>query len=288
MLIPSMTNLDRFFYWLAEVKRSAPNTIKNYRFHLRALAERGGDILSTIKTYPQFEALNLDVKQSRGWSDRATYKSAVIAKTYFDWAFREGLIQFNPLALGHSFKKTDVYRIEFFDWKSIEFQKLLKSPRNTVRTMAILHVLRSSGIRAGELCNLRQNDQIGRVLKVDGKTGKRDAIIDEEALKWLTVYREGLKLHYSGDWLFTDEKMLGRLSEHALWRHISNIGARLGIVAYPHKFRHSLAGAYISAGGDIGGAAALLGHKSTNMTMRYFHANSQQKTALYDKFLQKG
>ncbi len=278
---------DRFFYWLSEVKQSAPRTIQNYRFHLRALSERGGDILSTIKTYPQFEALNLDVKASRGWTDRATYKSAVIAKVYFDWAFREGIIDQNPLSSGHSFKKHDTYRIDFFDWHSIEFQKLIKSPRNTVRTMAILHVLRASGIRAGELCSLRQNDQIGRILKVDGKTGKRDAVIDEEALKWLTTYREGLKLHYSGEWLFTDEKMERKLSEHALWRHIHNIGARLGIVAYPHKFRHSLAGEYISNGGDIGGAAELLGHKSTSMTQRYLHHNSTQKTALYDKFLTK-
>lgn len=287
MFNSSMTHLDRFIFWLEQVKGSAPNTVKNYRYHLRALAERGGDILQTIASYPQFEALNLDVKVSRGWTDRATYKSAVIAKVYFDWAFREGIIEKNPLSAGHSFKKQDTYRIEFFDWSSIEFQKLLKSPRNSLRTLAILHCLKSSGIRAGELCNLRQNDQIGRILKVDGKTGKRDAIIDDEALKWLTIYREGLKLHYSGEWLFTDEKMERKLSEHALWRHIHNIGARLGIVAYPHKFRHSLAGAYISAGGDIGGAATLLGHKSTSMTQRYLHMNTVQKTAIYDKFLQK-
>lgn len=277
---------SQFFYWLEEVKRSAPNTIKNYRFHLRALYEQGGEILN-FTDYRQIESLILDIKRARGWTDRATYKTAVIAGIYYAWAERSGIIEKSPMSAGHSFRKHDSYRIEFFDWKSIEFQKLIKSPRNTLRTMAILHVLRSSGIRAGELCNLRQIDIIGRILKVDGKTGKRDAIIDEEALKWLNLYREGLNLHYSGEWLFTDEKMLRKLSEHALWRHIHNIGARLGIVAYPHKFRHSLAGAYISAGGDIGGAAALLGHKSTNMTMRYFHANSTQKTALYDKFLQK-
>lgn len=278
---------ERFFYWLEQVKLSAPKTIKNYRFHLRALEERGGDILQTIAFYPQFEALNLEVKQARGWGDRATYKSAVIASTYFAWATREGIIPSNPLANGHSFKKTDSHRIEFFDWDSIEFQKLLKNPRNPLRTTAILHVLRSSGIRAGELCNLRQIDHIGRILKVNGKTGAREALIDEEALKWLNTYREALKLHYSGEWLFTDESMQRKLSEHALWRHIRNVGARLGIAAYPHKFRHSLGGEIIKGGGDIGFAAEALGHKSTNMTKRYLHLSVPAKTALYDKFLQK-
>jgi site-specific recombinase XerD len=276
---------QRFFYWLEAVKQSAPRTISNYRFHLRALEERGGDILRTIRTYPEFEALNLDVKASRGWTDRATYKSAVIAKVYFAWAEREGIIEKSPLSAGHAFKKHDSYRIDFFDWGSIEFQKLLKSPRNSIRTMAILHVLRASGIRAGELCNLRQTDAIGRILKVNGKTGPREAIIDEEALKWLNAYREGLKLHYSGEWLFTDEKMLRKLSEHALWRHIRNTGARLGIVAYPHKFRHSLGGEILKGGGDIGFAAEALGHKSTNMTKRYLHLSLPAKTELYDRFL---
>lgn len=278
--------MDRFFYWLAEVKRSAPNTIKNYQFHLRALIERGGDLL-LLNEYRQIESLILDIKQARGWTDRATYKTAIIAKVFFDWAFREGMIAINPMAAGHSFRKHDSHRIEFFDWASIEFKKLLKSPRNTVRTMTILHFLRSSGIRAGELCNLKKGDVHGRILNVIGKTGRRDAVIDSEAEGWLKTYREGLDLYYTGEWLFTDEKMERKLSEHALWRHIHNIGARIGVVAYPHKFRHSLGGAIVAAGGDIGLAADLLGHKSTNMTKRYLHFSPAQKLTQYDKILQK-
>jgi site-specific recombinase XerD len=277
---------EKFYYWLIEVKRSAPNTVKNYRDHLRALHERGGDIL-LLREYRQVESLILDVKLSRKWSDSTTFKSAVIASAYYHWAKREGIIEKNPMADGHSFKKSDCPKVDFFDWESITFQKLIKNPTNSVRTMAILHVLRSSGIRAGELCNLRQTDQVGRILSVDGKTGKRDAIIDEEALKWINIYREGLNLVYSGEWLFTDEDYQRKYTEHALWRHIHNLGAKLGIKAYPHMFRHSLAGQILQNGGDMMLAADMLGHKSLSMTKRYTHFTSTQRLKNYDKILQK-
>ena len=287
MVDSTMPNRERFFYWLSEVKRIAPGTILNYRLHLRLLHEAGGDILKFTE-YRQIESLILDVKVSRRWGDTTTFKSAVISKHYYDWAFRERLIDSNPMASGHAFKKNENTRVDFFDWDSESFNKLLKNPNNSVRINAMLHILRSSGIRNGELCNLKQSDHKGRILSVCGKTGRREAIIDEEALMWLEAYKEGLKLLYSGEWLFTLEDYTKKITEHALWQQVQNLGRKIGIErCYPHMFRHSLAGQVLKKGGDIALAADLLGHKSLSMSKRYLHFSSDTRKKMYDQILKK-
>lgn len=261
-----------------------------YLKHVDYLYRESGKEILDLKGYRDIANIIVQLKTNRGWSDRMTYKTASMTSVFFNWAAREGLIKESPMRLGHGFKKNCEGKIpEFFDWESRDMQKILNNPNNSVRMTTILQVLKSSGIRASELCNLKIADVQDRWLLIrDGKGGRtRYAPIDEECRRWLDIYIPWRKLHYSGEWLFPKEDFSGPINAHGLWKMLYNMGRKMGIRIYPHKFRHSLAGALISNGADVTIAAAILGHKTLSSTRIYAHFKKDQVLQAYDRFSKK-
>src|ERR1019366_7740102 len=60
------------------------------------------------------------------------------------------------------------------------------------------------------------------------------------------------------------------LDRHAVTRFIKNAGAAAGLPRYhPHQLRHTLATQAINRGMSLEAIAAMLGHRSLDMTLRY-------------------
>ncbi len=276
MNAPILTSFESF---LLHEKGLKPVSAKAYLKHLSYLP----DAIS-YKNYRDVANAITKIKVERRWSDRMTYKTASMCAVFFNWAQREGIIEDSPMRLGHGFKKSEGKPAEFFDWDSEEFKKIICSPNITIRLKAILHTLRSSGIRNSELCGLMRNDWEGDWLRVrEGKGGRdRYAPIDDECRGWLTTYTNDLANFYSGPMLFTTEKFTP-LNSHTLWKQLYMMGRKLGVRIYPHKFRHSLGGRMIQKGADISVVADVLGHRSLSSTKVYIHHKKESLLEQYKK-----
>lgn len=276
--------IEAFLRYCGKERNLAPRTIKDYQATFRKL----GPIMK-LKTYREFADAIVKLTEAKGWADPTRYKHLSNASEYFSFCVREGRMKLedNPLQNGHDFPKNTKHRVEFFDWKDPAFKKLFNNPHITIRIKCLLHVLKSSGIRASELCSLKIKNVQGRWIEIEnGKGGDpRTAPIDEETRYWLGHYIECLKANYDGEWLFPREDYSGPMTTSNLGKILTRMGKKAGLHIYPHKFRHSLAGELIDKGCDIAVAAAVLGHKDIRTTQIYTHFRKPQILQKYDDAL---
>lgn len=254
--------------------------------------EAGTDMLERVQEYRDFHWLMEsladrtswpDGRRKKRWGPRTIYKTASELVVFFEWAHKFGFTKRRPLKDGHVFDKSPGKQPEFFDWDDEDFKKILCDPNNTLRMTAILHVLRSSGIRASECCNLKISDAEDHCLKIrQGKGGEpRYAPVDEECAKWLGLYLGHLKVHYAGEWLFPKEDFSGPINAHGLWKMLYLKGRKIGVRLYPHKLRHSLGGALAERGVDALTISEVLGHKDISTSRGYFHLKKQKVIQAY-------
>ena len=278
-------DMEKFFEFLRQEKGISEKSLRDYRLALSTYSKYADPLAST--RYRDVAEVIVKIKQARTWSERTTYKLVAIMSVFTSWAAREGLLAEDPFRNGHSFKKCERHNIEYFDWDDPGFKKLFNHPNLTIRMKCILHVLKSSGVRASELCNLRVADVQGRWLEIkNGKGGRdRSAPIDEETRFWLAVYIKGLRDHYQGEWLFPREDFKGPIKPGSLQKMFARLSHKLGFRIFAHKFRHSLAGHLIKRGADLAVAAQVLGHKSVSTTMIYTHLKRDDVLLKYDEAL---
>jgi integrase/recombinase XerD len=151
-----------------------------------------------------------------------------------------------------------------------------------LRDRAIMELLYSTGIRAGELLKLDLENflpQSRELIIIQGK-GKKDRIVPvgEYAAVFIEAYLKLIR-----PWLVKspEEKALfigvsngGRLSRHGLGMAIRRAIKRSGVskeTCYPHIIRHSMATHLLRNKADLRHIQALLGHASIKTTQVYTH-----------------
>jgi len=179
--------------------------------------------------------------------------------------------------------------------------KLLRAAHNDKRLLVrvTIEVLLRTGLRVSEYTSLRS-----------------DAVVHIGAGPWLHVpvgkLREDryLPLHpqlvelidgYRGQHVHNDHPLLlprenGRpLDRHTVTRFLNKAGAAAGLPhLHPHQLRHTLATQAINRGMSLEAIAAMLGHRSMDMTLRYakianrtvadeYFAVTDKVDALYDQ-----
>lgn len=151
--------------------------------------------------------------------------------------------------------------------------KLILSNTSNLKHRCILSLLYSSGLRIGELLNLKIGDiDSSRMLvKVTQGKGNRDrlTLLSEKVLLELRAYYKEAK---PKTWLFespTGEKY-GRTSVGIILRKSAEkAGIRKKV--HPHMLRHSFATHLLENGTDLRYIQSLLGHRSSKTTEIYTH-----------------
>jgi len=141
------------------------------------------------------------------------------------------------------------------------------------RNLAIIQVLRYTGIRVGELTaltleDLVLSDRAGQLTVRAGKGGKfREVPLNAEARRALRDYL-GVRPMVEAPLLFMGQR--GALTSSAVRKIVEKCGRRAGIEdVTPHVLRHSCARALLDAGVDLVAVAALLGHEDLKTTAIY-------------------
>ena len=166
------------------------------------------------------------------------------------------------------------------------------------RDRLVVEVLARTGLRAGELCDL-DADAVVRIgdahwLRVPIGKLRNDRFVplhpDLVTLlaTWTAANLEHIRQHRR---LITDHR--GPLRHYTLRLIVKRIGKSVGVSVHPHQLRHTLATQAINRGMRLEAIAALLGHRSMEMTLTYariadrvvadeYEAVSAQIDALYN------
>jgi len=160
----------------------------------------------------------------------------------------------------------------------------------------VMHLLARTGIRVGELCDLRHdamvtmNDQPWLRIPIGKLHNDRYVPLHPHLVQLLTAWTNTHPDGGTGLLLTRDGRALNR---YAVARIVNRVAARAGIGhVHPHQLRHTLATQAINRGMRLEAIAAMLGHRSLRMTMIYarianrtvaeqFNAVSDRVDALY-------
>jgi site-specific recombinase XerD len=153
-----------------------------------------------------------------------------------------------------------------------KFMRALNDEKRIRRRLAI-ELLARTGMRVGELCEL-EHDAVtvigdGHWLRIPvGKLhNDRYVPLHPHLVELIAQYQSEHGKHENNRLLSGEQ---GPLNRYAVERWLDALGkkARIGHI-HPHQLRHTLATQAINRGMSIEAIAALLGHKSLDMTRQY-------------------
>ena len=142
------------------------------------------------------------------------------------------------------------------------------------RDRLVIELLARTGMRAGELVGLEADAvvRIGGAYWLRIPLGKlrndRYVPLHPQLVELLKTWTAGNLAHIRAHCrLIADHR--GPLDRHQIGRIVGRLGRRAGISVHPHQLRHTLATQAINRGMRLEAIAALLGHRSMEMTLIY-------------------
>ena len=149
-----------------------------------------------------------------------------------------------------------------------------------VRNRAVVELLFATGMRIGELCNLRHNDVDleHRIVHILGK-GNRERVVDICLPVTLNALHEWVavrpSLHNTPGEYFFINRLGDGLSPQTVRSLIHSLADECGISKHvtPHTFRHTFATLLLEEDVDIANIKQILGHSSIATTQIYLHVN---------------
>jgi len=194
-------------------------------------------------------------------------------RTYFSWAIDEGLITENPVRVRNVEEPQTAPR----SISEREYHRLLRAFQKdgSKRDIAIVQLLRHSGLRVGELCNLELEDvemseRKGKVIVRSGKGRRyREVPLNLDARRALQEYLSDGRLEVEDPHIFIGQRKNG-LTEVAIQdivRKYAELAKLEGVT--PHVLRHTFARSLLDKGVDLVTVQQLMGHKRVDSTARY-------------------
>lgn len=161
-----------------------------------------------------------------------------------------------------------------------------------LRDKAMLELLYATGIRAGELANLKSSDlnvDVG-YLRCLGK-GNKERIIPvgktaiAATVEYLTNLRPRLARPFSSNFLLLSRT--GRpMSRIEIWRLVKKYALRAGMPRNltAHTLRHCFATHLLTGGADLRSVQEMLGHVDIATTQIYTHVDQDRLREIHRKF----
>ncbi|MCK5171316.1 MAG: tyrosine-type recombinase/integrase [Bacteroidales bacterium] len=248
-----------------ELKRYSKSTIDNYRSHLNMLKLHfKNKNLKSISDHELFEFIYYLVKIK---NISASYQRQIVGgfKLFYKEIYKRD-IPFEYLKVERHESKLPIVL------SKNEVNRIVNSIKN-IKHKALISLLYSSGLRIGELLNLKKTDIDSErmVVHVKDAKGKKDryTILSNRILELLRNYYTEYR---PKDYLFEGQKggkysseSAGQLFKRALKR------ANIKKSATLHTLRHSFATHLLEDGIGIPHIQKLLGHSNIKTTLIYTH-----------------
>jgi integrase/recombinase XerD len=215
-------------------------------------------------------------------------------KSFFHYLMMEEVIKANPTELLEAPKlKRSLPDVLGMDEVELLLNAIDHSTPEGQRNRAILEVMYSSGLRVSEVISLQLTNMYMDVgfIRVIGKGNKERLIpIGDEAVKYITLYKETTRVHQSPKKGFENTLFLNRrgtgLSRVMIFYIIKEAGQKAGIQKniHPHTLRHSFATHLVEGGADLRAVQEMLGHESITTTEIYTHMDRNFLRQTLEKF----
>jgi len=213
-------------------------------------------------------------------------------KTFYRYLRKKGKIQKNPCdgigglreekSLPTLFSLQEIN--QFLTYLEDRFQEKPNFLR--ARDRALFEILYSSGLRVGEVVQLKTSDLnfYQKIVKVRGKGGKERIVpFNDKTLQAVRDYLSFRQPEKSVKELFLNY-LQQPLTTRGVRVILNKILSELGMVkkASPHTFRHSFASHFLSGGAEMRIVQEALGHSSLSTTQIYTHLNWDNMKKVYE------
>ena len=297
--------IDLFIAYLGDQKGYSQHTVRNYLNDLKQfsdfLSTKGDASQKRGKEDVEIEAIDSLIIRGYVGSLYGKLRRTSIARklsavrSFFLFLEKEGIGKGNPAA-DIATPKLEKYIPTYLPVDDV-FRLLERPDREKplgLRDLAVLEVLYSCGIRAGELegLNIANIDFNERLVKVTGK-GNRERVvpIGRQALKAVRNYLDATHTIRKKQGEVLPESPLfinfrgGRLSARSIGRIIKKYVKETGLTSEisPHSMRHTFATHLLDGGADLRSVQELLGHASLSTTQKYTHVSLDRLMEVYDK-----
>lgn len=292
------SSIRSFLRHLATQRNYSPHTIAAYEDDLRQfsvfLKKHFSDRPHSIRDIDHITIrLFLGDCIEQGFAKRSIARKLACLRSFFKYLKRTNAVEVNPAAAVSS-PRLEKRLPLYLDEESVA--RLMQQPdcSTTIgkRDAAILELFYSTGIRLGELINLRMGDIdfYGETVRVTGK-GSKDRIVPfggpaRDAMKRYLVSREELlPKDAPGDvaeTLFLSQRGK-RLNPKGVNVLVNEYIGRVSEIAKksPHILRHSFATHLLNHGADLRAVKELLGHESLSTTQIYTHVSVDRLKKIY-------
>ena len=227
----------------------------------------------------------LDDYQKNGSAGKVTIDNIRrILSSFFSWLEEENLILKSPMRRIRKVKTGTTVKETYSD----EALEIMRDNCETIRDLAIIDLLASTGMRVGELVNLNYADIDfnSRECVVIGKGDKERLVYFDARTKiHLRNYLES-RTDENPALFVSLQKPHDRLQISGVEIRLRELGRKLNIPkVHPHKFRRTLATMAIDKGMPIEQVQQLLGHQSVDTTLQYAMVNQSNVKNSHRKYI---
>lgn len=277
------TTLERALFYFVKHKEAHGKATNTTKATYICILE---DFIKSIKadTVSDLDILMIDnfidTLSLKNYKPKTIKNKIAVIRSFIKFLYSKNLIDIRPEAI--EIPRTVEVEANFLDKE--EQLALIKSARN-LRDKALIMTILSSGLRASEILNLKEDDLYRRSLIVSrGKGGKpRVTFIDPLTEKSIREYHHKREV----DSVFVFTNSFGKpLSRQYLSRMISETALRAGIKkrVSAHTLRHSFATNMLRKGARIEDVQPLMGHSNISTTRLYMHFTNEYLRERYDMF----
>uniref|UniRef100_A0A7C6EHE3 Tyrosine recombinase XerC n=1 Tax=candidate division WOR-3 bacterium TaxID=2052148 RepID=A0A7C6EHE3_UNCW3 len=279
-----VSSVSDFIDFLKKEKNYSQHTLRNYQKDIEQffgyLQEQGASKFDK-NAVSQYMAFLLKY----GFDARTAARRLSAIRTFFKVLKKLGLIDYNPV-VGIRTPKVKKHLPGFLTYEQIKEGLEIDNRRDR----AIMELLYSCGLRAGELVglNLEDIDFNREEVRVRGK-GRKERIIPlgrvaKTAIIKYLAERNELKKPASPPALFLNHRG-GRLTTRSLQRIVNKYLKRLADASgtNPHIMRHTFATHLLENGADLRAVQELLGHASLSTVQIYTHLTTKHLKEIYKR-----
>lgn len=224
----------------------------------------------------------LDKKEASGdWSKATRLQMLRCLKAFFRWVDGDedcqeaGLKGFQKYLPAIERNPTKLEMPELKDLKTFK-NSINTTNKWGYRDYVAVSLMLETGIRVGEVCNIKINhmrlDDL--VVYVEGKTGPRQVAITTDMAKLLKGWlkkRSTVKSAANSEYVFLSKRG-PKMDSNGFGQSFRKHCAKMGLPRItPHTLRHMMATNYLRKGGDIEKLRMMTGHTTYSMLQGYLH-----------------
>lgn len=279
------SDIDHTQLFLAakRVEGCSDKTIQYYESTIRNVLQTiAKDVLQITTDDLRLYLDNYQINRSAGKTTIDNIRR--ILSSFFSWLEDENYILKSPVRRIHKVKTCKTVKETYTD----ETLEIMRDQCETVRDLALIDMLASTGMRVGELVLLNRDDIdfVNRECIVLGKGNKqRKVYFDARTKIHLQNYLKS-RADENPALFVSLQKPYNRLQIRGIEIRLHELGTKLNLCrVHPHKFRRTLATMAIDKGMPIEQVQQLLGHQSVDTTLQYAMVNQSNVKQSHKKYI---